>query len=181
MPQLIFESPKQKEGEQWRAYQQAADVSQLEKEPAAWFKVYIQAFALTPQERKARLVALNSVVDQPAENQTLIVLEQATLLSVTDAPRNQWNQAIELLSGLDQLEPGTDAELYRSWLKKELELRLEKVSKLALLAKRNASQAEQIRRLKKDVEALGERISGLNEQINALTNIEQSLTEKSAQ
>lgn len=178
MPHLIFESPQDSEGEQWRAYRQATEISHLENEPAGWFKVYIQASSLTQEERQARLVALNSVIDQPDQNQTFVALEQATLLGVSDAPRKQWMQAAQVLSGVAELAPGTDAELYRSWLQKELELRLAKAAEIVLLAKKNAMQAAQIRRLQNDVDLLSKRIGSLNEQINALTNIEQNLTEK---
>ena len=179
LPQLIFESPKQSE-ERSQSSRVAAvedDSSALESVPGSWFQVFMQASLMSEEERRARLVALNTLINQPSQNGLLLGLEQATLLGVREASPEQWNQA---LAALEELTPekNSDAEMYRSWLQQELTSRLQKNSKIATLAATNAKQAREIKQLKTDVLSLDERINDLNSQIEALTNIERNLTEK---
>jgi hypothetical protein len=178
LPQIIFESPTDGRDEGLKAYEEVTEVSHLERTQDAWFKVYVQASSLTQDERQARLLALNSVLGQPDQNQTYLALEQATLLGVNKAPHKQWRLATQILASMPAISPDTDAAIYKSWLQTELELRLNNTSQISSLAAKNAKQAEQIKQLKTEIEGLNERIASLNDQINALTNIEQNLTEK---
>jgi len=178
LPHLIFESPKDPDGQQWQAYEEVTDISHLESAQAAWFKVYVQASLLTQDERQARLLALNSMIGQPQLNQAFLAMEQATLLGVSNAPQKQWNLALSIISKVQGLEADSDAALYRAWLQEELELRLEKIARIDALVSKNKQQSQAIKALQSDVSSMGERISDLNQQINALTNIEQSLSEK---
>lgn len=177
-PHITIEAPANTQEQKLQAYEKVTETSHLEQEQDAWFKVYIQAESLTPEERKARLLALSSLLNQSDQNQTHLALEQATLLGVVSAPRKQWKLASKTLAEIPDMPADSNAFLYKTWLGKELKLRLSKSSSIASLRSKNAKQKELIKQLQIQVEGLNKQIKGLNNQIEALTNIEQNLTEK---
>ena len=179
LPQIIFESPSDNgRAEELLAYDEVTQDSHKERAEGAWFKVYFQASSLTGEERNARLLALNSMLKQPDKNQSYLALEQATLLGVTSASIKEWTSANNILKSLPDISPDSDAGMYKNWLHSELEMRLQKNSRIRTLNSKNSNQANEIKQLKSEINHLNSRIEELNDQINALTNIEQNLTEK---
>ena len=73
-----------------QTYNEITEPSQFVTIEDAWFKIYVQASLLTSDERKARLLALNALIEQPNHDPNHLALEQATLLAVHEAPRKHW-------------------------------------------------------------------------------------------
>ena len=176
-PQITFESVPDYPYDQ----PDDEDANQLSKpihKPRTWFEAYVQATTLTEAERHARLVAVNVLLSQPDQNQTDLTLEQATLLGVNSAPQEHWSLAKEALAAVTGIDPDTDVWRYKNWLEKELDLRLNQASLMASLKRKTVRQAALIKQLETKATELNSRIEDLNGQINALTNLEQDLTDK---
>ncbi len=141
----------------------------------SWMDKYGIAASFTPQERQARLVTINALMQEASTTQDHLnlTMEQATILSVNEKDHKQWLKALEILEnvGSDSMTP--ELSRYKSWLTTELDRRLENFKTLAQLNKR-------LHKIENSNKVLETEVSQLKEQIDALTNIEQNLTEKKA-
>ncbi len=141
----------------------------------SWMDKYGIAASFTPQERQARLVTINTMMQEAAtsKDHLNLAMEQATILSVNEKDHTQWRKALEILNtvGNDKITP--ELSRYKSWLTAELDRRLENYKTLGQLNKR-------LHKMETTNKALETEVSQLKEQIDALTNIEQNLTEKKA-
>ncbi len=177
-PQIIFEPAADETSENLQAYTDATHALASDHTQEAWLQLYMNAGKLSQEERQARLLAIGSLLGQPEQNQVTLALEQASLLAVHAASRKQWSQANQTLSEMPVPEKGSNAALYRDWLKAELAWRFRNVKKHQILSRDKRKQKQQIELLNNEIQTLQEKVDSLEGQIEALTNIEQSLTEK---
>ncbi len=141
----------------------------------SWMDKYGMASEFTSDERQARLVTIDALTKDAvsAADQQTLAMEQATLLGVPDESYKHWLKAREILQMLSKQTVNSEIEQYRLWLSEELERRLQYYQKVSRLNAKIAS-------LEKNQESLQAEVAQLKEQIDALTNIEQNLTEKKA-
>ena len=141
----------------------------------SWMDKYGMASSFTAEERQARLLTLDALTKDvvTAADQQTLAMEQATLLSAPEEDIKHWLKAREILQALGKQPLAVELENYRQWLDQELERRLQNLRKVSKLTARIAT-------LETSRESLEAEVSQLKEQIDALTNIEQNLTEKKA-
>ncbi|ABC33293.1 hypothetical protein HCH_06660 [Hahella chejuensis KCTC 2396] len=130
-----------------------------------WLDYYLTGERLSQEERSARLLALESLLAIPQDSIPVwkVHLQRATLLAALPSGPDNWRKAMLLIDTIPESEDGVPGDYVR-WLKSELKFRLDGISSSSQLRRENARLERQVDQLRKKIEAL--------------TNIEQNLTEK---
>ncbi|WP_431687244.1 hypothetical protein [Hahella sp. NBU794] len=148
---------------------QEADAVVAESQEASpeynWLDYYLTGEHLSQEERSARLLALESLLVIPQDSIPVwkVHLQRATLLAALPGGPDNWRKAMLLIDTMPESEDAVPNDYVR-WLKSELKFRLDGISSTSQLRRENARLERQVDQLRKKIEAL--------------TNIEQNLTEK---